>query len=278
MKLLPTLEKIKILTLFLAIIFCNISYSQDTIHFDRQWKITEKQNAQFYRVYTFNSNKKTGFSKDYFITGELKMVKSVNFVIIKGEINAIANGLCTTFYKNGNKESEVNLSNNKNMGLKTYWQQNGNLLLTENYFFDTLIDERIYYYPNKKVHRKEFFEKGLKVKFFAFDENGNELPLIQDRIMPEFLKGGMKGLEKFISETIEYPEFALKNKIEGQVIVSFVIDTTGKAIEIEIIESTNSIFNEESKRIIKKMPNWSSGKIDNKPANIKFTFPINFKL
>lgn len=43
--------------------------------------------------------------------------------------------------------------------------------------------------------------------------------------MPEF-PGGMKELLKFLQDNLKYPENAMKNNVQGRVIVQFVVEKT----------------------------------------------------
>ena len=51
--------------------------------------------------------------------------------------------------------------------------------------------------------------------------------------MPVF-SGGEKALLSFIANNIKYPEVALKNGIQGNVYVSFVIDTMGAVTKVKL--------------------------------------------
>ncbi len=61
--------------------------------------------------------------------------------------------------------------------------------------------------------------------------NKNDTSLVFDIIdTPPVFPGGEKELMKYLSSNILYPLEALKNNKKGKVIVSFVIDKTGKEI------------------------------------------------
>ena len=50
--------------------------------------------------------------------------------------------------------------------------------------------------------------------------------------MPEY-PGGIPELMKFISENISYPEDAIKNNIQGRVILKFVVNADGSVDRIQ---------------------------------------------
>lgn len=67
---------------------------------------------------------------------------------------------------------------------------------------------------------------------------------------------GIEGLNKYIQESINYPNIAKRKKIEGSVIVEYTVNTKGEIENPIILESSNEIFNDEAIRIISNMPKW----------------------
>ncbi len=76
--------------------------------------------------------------------------------------------------------------------------------------------------------------------------------------MPSF-PGGDVALMKFIKDNMIYPYEALKNKIEGKVIVQFVVTKTGKVGKVKVVRSVNKELDQEAVRLIKMLPDFSPG-------------------
>lgn len=95
---------------------------------------------------------------------------------------------------------------------------------------------------------------------------------------PKFGKKGMKGFLNFIKENAIYPPFALINNMEGKVVCEFVIDKTGKLINVRIIEDLNEDFDLEVVRVLSLSPMWKPGKDKGNPVNVLYRVPIHFKL
>ncbi|MBC7485181.1 MAG: energy transducer TonB [Cytophagaceae bacterium] len=76
---------------------------------------------------------------------------------------------------------------------------------------------------------------------------------------PEY-PGGSVAMRQFIYEHLQYPKYALDNKIEGRVVLAFTVDTDGSLIDIRILKSVDKSVNEEAIRIVKLMPKWKPGK------------------
>ena len=96
--------------------------------------------------------------------------------------------------------------------------------------------------------------------------------------MPEFADGGMPGLMKYLGANIKYPEEAKKNKIEGRVIIQFVVAKDGSIKDATILRSVSPELDAEALRVINAMPNWKPGMQKGEPVNVKFTIPVTFKL
>lgn len=104
-------------------------------------------------------------------------------------------------------------------------------------------------------------------------------PEIFNRVeqMPEF-PGGEAALKKWLSENIKYPEIAKENGIDGTVVVSFVVDESGNINVPTILKGLGGGLNEESIRVVKKMPKWNAGKQQGRAVKVKFNLPIKYKL
>ena len=67
----------------------------------------------------------------------------------------------------------------------------------------------------------------------------HESPLKEDKVyrvvddMPEF-PGGMKALQNFIDNNLQYPAEARKKGIQGRVVVQFIVDEEGYIMEPNI--------------------------------------------
>lgn len=99
----------------------------------------------------------------------------------------------------------------------------------------------------------------------------------QLEVKPEFPDGNA-GLGKYLSENIKYPKKALKKNISGKVFVQFIIDKTGKVIDVTVPRGVDKSLDKEAVRVVKSMPNWKPGMKDGVPVKVKYTIPIVFKI
>ncbi|MEE4258682.1 MAG: energy transducer TonB [Bacteroidales bacterium] len=95
--------------------------------------------------------------------------------------------------------------------------------------------------------------------------------------MPEF-PGGRNAMYDFLRQNLEYPEMALEQKIEGQVVVSFIVEADGSLSKIELAKGIGSGCDEEALRLISIMPAWIPGMHHGKPVAVEYNIAVGFKL
>ncbi|MBR1964224.1 MAG: energy transducer TonB [Muribaculaceae bacterium] len=95
--------------------------------------------------------------------------------------------------------------------------------------------------------------------------------------MPQFL-GGEVALMKFIADNLHYPDSAKAKKIQGFVVVKFVVTKTGEIGEVKIVRSKDLDLDKEAVRIVKSLPNFIPGKLNGEVVDMWYTLPITFKL
>ena len=124
---------------------------------------------------------------------------------------------------------------------------------------------------DKHDHKKD------EPKAAAVDMGDNPLNFRIVEQLPEF-PGGMSAYVKWLTKNLKYPLAAQKQKIEGRVVVSFVINRDGSLTDIKVSKSANPILDREALRVAKMMPKWKPGLNNNKPCRTLFAVPIDFKL
>ncbi|WP_028981064.1 energy transducer TonB [Sporocytophaga myxococcoides] len=107
----------------------------------------------------------------------------------------------------------------------------------------------------------------------------NEGPYTHVEKMPEF-KGGFELMIAYIHRHLEYPKWERKNKIEGVVYATFVVDKNGKIKDPRILKSAEGArnFDSEVLRLINEMPDWEAGSHNGENVDVVFNLPVNFKL
>jgi len=65
--------------------------------------------------------------------------------------------------------------------------------------------------------------------------------------------GGKKALDDFIRTNMQYPEEALKNRVEGSVVIKYNIDVFGKVSEAVVAHGIGYGCDEEALRLVNKL-------------------------
>lgn len=95
--------------------------------------------------------------------------------------------------------------------------------------------------------------------------------------MPEY-PGGQAALFEYLQKNVKYPVDAEKKKVEGRVLVTFVVNTDGSITDIEVVRKTFPSLDAEAVRVISGMPRWKPGEQKGQKVRVKYTVPLTFRL
>lgn len=112
------------------------------------------------------------------------------------------------------------------------------------------------------------------------EEDKPEMPALSFRVVeqiPEF-PGGMGAFIQWLSVNLRYPEQARDRKIQGKVVVSFIVNEDGSISDAKVMKSVNPLLDREAMRVIGMMPKWKPGVDKDKPCRTMFAIPIVFKI
>lgn len=98
---------------------------------------------------------------------------------------------------------------------------------------------------------------------------GNEVPQYP---------GGYEALIEYLISHLNYPKDAKEQGLQGQVVISFVIEENGEVSSAKIIKGIGGGCDEEALRVIELMPDWQPAYKDGSPIRVLFNMPITFKL
>lgn len=95
--------------------------------------------------------------------------------------------------------------------------------------------------------------------------------------MPQF-PGGLSAMMKWIDNHLVYPPMCIRNKVQGRVEVSFLVDEQGNMRDAQVTKSAHPLLDKEALLTIKRMPKWQPGKVKGKVSVVRVTVPIEFTL
>ena len=94
---------------------------------------------------------------------------------------------------------------------------------------------------------------------------------------PEF-PGGMAELMKYLQKNIRYPQICKEQRVQGRVIVQFVVNADSTITDVNVVKPVNPYLDQEAVRVVKAMPKWNPGKQRGEPVRVRFTLPVTFRL
>ena len=94
---------------------------------------------------------------------------------------------------------------------------------------------------------------------------------------PEF-PGGTMALLEYLAKTLKYPQNCRDEKIQGRVLVSFIVEKDGSMTGFEVVKSVHPDLDAEALKVLKGMPAWKPGTQHGEKVRVKFTVPVNFRL
>jgi Gram-negative bacterial TonB protein C-terminal/Secretion system C-terminal sorting domain len=95
---------------------------------------------------------------------------------------------------------------------------------------------------------------------------------------PPSFPGGERGLQYFLAENLRLPKLTDENCRQGRVAVSFVINKDSTISDIKILRDIGAGFVEELIKVVRKMPKWIPGKLNNVTVNSRFVLPARFSV
>lgn len=111
-----------------------------------------------------------------------------------------------------------------------------------------------------------------------------QIPITKDSVvlktveqLPEF-PGGIVQFMKWLTRNLRYPSMAQSQRIQGKVVISFIINKDGSIASPTIVQSADPLLDREAMRVIRMMPHWKPGLQDGKPCRTMFAIPVNFQL
>ena len=90
--------------------------------------------------------------------------------------------------------------------------------------------------------------------------------------------GGMEGFTQYMIQNLNYPKTAKEAKIEGMVMLTFVLKSDGMVEAVEVLRGIGGGCDEEAFRVIKGSGKWTAGIKEGKAVATQLTLPVQFKL
>ncbi|MBO5830452.1 MAG: energy transducer TonB, partial [Alistipes sp.] len=96
--------------------------------------------------------------------------------------------------------------------------------------------------------------------------------------MPTYQGGDLSKFRNWVQSNVKYPQIAMENGIQGNVVVKFIIEKDGTLSNVQVLQSPDQALSDAVIQVLRKSPKWKPGKQRNKPVRVTFTLPVAFKL
>lgn len=122
-----------------------------------------------------------------------------------------------------------------------------------------------------------FSEFSFEEEESYFDEEGEQVFLSCDE-MPTFQGGDLSKFRNWVQSNVKYPQIALENGIQGNVVIKFIVEKDGSVSDIQILQSPDKTLSDAAVSGLQRAPKWKPGKEQNEPVRVSYVLPVSFKI
>ena len=107
------------------------------------------------------------------------------------------------------------------------------------------------------------------------DDETVDLRIVED--VPQF-PGGPTEFMKWLTRNLKYPVSLQELQIQGKVVAEFIVNTDGSITDVKVVGALHPLCDAEVLRVLRMMPRWTPGIINDEPCRTKVCIPVVFKL
>ena len=85
-------------------------------------------------------------------------------------------------------------------------------------------------------------------------------------------------LEKWVYTYLKYPNEAVRNGIQGRVLVDFVIDEKGRVKDVKVLRGVDPLLDAEAVKVVAASPDWKPARLQGKKVRSETSLYVEFKL
>ena len=109
-------------------------------------------------------------------------------------------------------------------------------------------------------------------------ETPDAVPFSEIEVKPGFNGGDANEFSKWVNSHLSYPEQAKADKVQGRVVIQFVVGADGVVRDAKILRGVREDLDTEALRVISASPKWEPGRQNGEAVPVTYTFPIVFQL
>jgi hypothetical protein len=218
-------------------------YADEDCKTKEGWFIYYTQKGDRYLAGKYSRNLKTDLWQTWFPSGQIR--DSIYF------LNDLANGQCRKYFESGILESAGFYKNGTPDSIWTWNYENGQKATFEKY------------------------NNGRLSSFECFDSAGVSLGMNCAINRLPAIKGKYGGVEKYVSDSIRFPEKLNLPEITF-LTVQFTVSKLGNLSEPLIMQSSQNTLSAEIVRVLKSIPGWYPAVLHNRSMDYTYTLRITF--
>lgn len=99
-------------------------------------------------------------------------------------------------------------------------------------------------------------------------------------LRPMFLNSTDPGqfLRKWVYQYLKYPASAVRDGIQGRVLVDFIIEKDGRVSNVRVAKGVSEALDAEAVKVVAASPKWRPGRVNGSKVRTSMTIPVEFRL
>lgn len=85
-------------------------------------------------------------------------------------------------------------------------------------------------------------------------------------------------LQKWVYQYLKYPASAVRDGIQGRVLVEFIIGKDGKVTDVRVVKGVSEELDAEALKVVGASPKWKPGRVNGNKVRTSMTIPVEFRL
>ena len=85
-------------------------------------------------------------------------------------------------------------------------------------------------------------------------------------------------LREWVYRCMKYPKSAVRDGVQGTVMVRFIIEKDGSLSDIKVVKGVDEELDAEAVKVISASPKWKPGKMSGEKVRSVLTIPVEFRL
>ncbi len=85
-------------------------------------------------------------------------------------------------------------------------------------------------------------------------------------------------LRKWVYQYLKYPASAVRDGIQGRVLVDFIIEKDGNVSNVRVVKGVSEELDAEALKVVAASPKWRPGRVNGNKVRTSMTIPVEFRL